>query len=147
MKNLVALLCMVLAFVGSVYSVECYSCDSENSPTCDEKVITCENRCMTQSTEYFNDENSPTEIRKGCTNDDSETNCGKKIEGNSTNGKSEITMSCCDSNLCNTDDLAFRSTPSFSTATSDPLQMIGAKKRTPKYYGYGMFGLGGKKLF
>ncbi|KAM4016132.1 uncharacterized protein ACNLHF_002586 isoform 2-T2 [Anomaloglossus baeobatrachus] len=98
MKTLVALLCMVSALVGSVYSIKCYSCYSKNSPTCDdEKVINCEHKYKDLSTV----------LRKGCITDYSNINCGRTQLFWYPDRKYETFMSCCDRNLCNTEGFAY----------------------------------------
>ncbi|KAM4016048.1 uncharacterized protein ACNLHF_002544 isoform 2-T2 [Anomaloglossus baeobatrachus] len=50
MKNLVALLCMVSALVGSVISSQCYFCESRNSTICNASKTEClGDECMTVS--------------------------------------------------------------------------------------------------
>ncbi|KAM4015195.1 uncharacterized protein ACNLHF_001842 [Anomaloglossus baeobatrachus] len=107
MKNLVALLCMVSALVGSVYSIKCYSCESRNSPTCDEKVINCEHRCVTESTEYFKKKVLSMSIEKGCIDDYTNEICGREIQMWDTRWRVKFISKCCDTNLCNTDGYAY----------------------------------------
>ncbi|CAJ0947463.1 unnamed protein product [Ranitomeya imitator] len=101
MKNLVVLVCVTSALVGSVFSYKCYSCFSRNSTTCNETETEClGDRCMTGSQHAYNNGTVYNSILKGCAN---ETLCGAKGSAVMENVKYRFYMNCCTGNLCNTD--------------------------------------------
>ncbi|KAM4015470.1 phospholipase A2 inhibitor and Ly6/PLAUR domain-containing protein-like [Anomaloglossus baeobatrachus] len=100
MKNLGALLCMISALVGSVFSYKCHSCYCRNSTTCNETEIECiGSQCMT-ACQYFNigENNTFKTIYRGCAN---ETLCGTKGSAMVTNMKFRFNVFCCTGHLCN----------------------------------------------
>ncbi|KAM4016938.1 uncharacterized protein ACNLHF_003094 [Anomaloglossus baeobatrachus] len=101
MKNLVALLCIISALVGSVFSYKCFSCFSPNSTTCNQSESEClGDRCMTASQYTFNGEVEFKSLIKACAN---ETLCGIKGAIARENVKFRFFVHCCTGNLCNTD--------------------------------------------
>ncbi|KAM4015538.1 uncharacterized protein ACNLHF_002195 [Anomaloglossus baeobatrachus] len=101
MKNLVALLFMISAFVISVFSSKCYSGFSRNSTTCNVSETEClGDRCMTASQYSYNNGIVYKSILKSCAND---TMCGAKGSMLVENGKFRFFMNCCIGKLCNTD--------------------------------------------
>ncbi|KAM4014906.1 phospholipase A2 inhibitor NAI-like [Anomaloglossus baeobatrachus] len=101
MKNLLALLFMISAFVVSVFSYKCYSCFSLNSTTCNESQIEClGDRCMTASQFYDREGDVFKSIFKSCAN---ETLCGTNGSAASENVMFRFHANCCTGNLCNTD--------------------------------------------
>ncbi|KAM4016947.1 uncharacterized protein ACNLHF_003102 [Anomaloglossus baeobatrachus] len=101
MKNLVALLCLISALVGSAVSSKCYYGFSPNSTTCNVSEIEClGDRCMTASQYSYNNGRVFNSIMKGCAN---ETMCG--AVGSASVGLLEYRfhMNCCNWSLCNTD--------------------------------------------
>ncbi|XP_075183496.1 uncharacterized protein LOC142255930 [Anomaloglossus baeobatrachus] len=103
MKNLVALLCMVSALVGSVFSHKCYSGMSRMSKTCNVTENEClGDRCMTISQHIFNDGMQFWSIMKGCAN---ETVCGANTsEAAAEKIKFQFHSNCCSGEFCNTDE-------------------------------------------
>ncbi|KAM4016047.1 phospholipase A2 inhibitor and Ly6/PLAUR domain-containing protein-like isoform 1-T1 [Anomaloglossus baeobatrachus] len=102
MKNLVALLCMVSALVGSVISSQCYFCESRNSTICNASKTEClGDECMTVSQHVTLNGSVCNAIYKGCAN---KTLCGpdgELVVGNTTylfSGR------CCTGDLCNTQE-------------------------------------------
>ncbi|KAM4015052.1 phospholipase A2 inhibitor 31 kDa subunit-like [Anomaloglossus baeobatrachus] len=99
MKNLVALLCVISALVGSVFSNKCHLCWSHNSTTCNVTETEClGDRCMTAS-QYFNaDKTVFKSIYKGCAND---TLCETKGSGMVEKLNFRFYAHCCTGDLCN----------------------------------------------
>ncbi|KAM4015770.1 uncharacterized protein ACNLHF_002387 [Anomaloglossus baeobatrachus] len=101
MKNLLALLFMISAFVVSVFSYKCNSCFSRNSTTCNESQIEClGDRCMTASQFYDKEGDVYKSILKSCAN---ETLCGTNGSVAIVNVIFRFYANCCTGNLCNTD--------------------------------------------
>ncbi|KAM4016496.1 phospholipase A2 inhibitor gamma subunit B-like [Anomaloglossus baeobatrachus] len=100
MKNLVALLCMISALVGSVSCIRCYSCESRTSTKCNVSETECfGNRCMTACQYFKVGEKEFTSIYRGCAND---TLCGTKGSGIVENMMFRFHLTCCTGELCNT---------------------------------------------
>ncbi|KAM4016425.1 phospholipase A2 inhibitor gamma subunit B-like isoform 2-T2 [Anomaloglossus baeobatrachus] len=102
MKNLVALLCMISALVGSASSYKCYSGFSPNSTTCKQSEIEClGNRCMTACQYVIRGGNMFKSILKSCAN---ETMCGTNGSVATENIMYRFYAKCCTGHLCNTDE-------------------------------------------
>ncbi|KAM4016850.1 phospholipase A2 inhibitor 31 kDa subunit-like [Anomaloglossus baeobatrachus] len=106
MKNLVALLCMISALAGSVFSYKCHFCYSPNSTTCNQTEIECiGGKCMTACQFFCNGKNTYKSIYKGCAND---TLCGSNgIVIPHKDVKYRFHLNCCSGPLCNTDKYNF----------------------------------------
>ncbi|KAM4015197.1 phospholipase A2 inhibitor and Ly6/PLAUR domain-containing protein-like [Anomaloglossus baeobatrachus] len=99
MKNLVALLCLISASIGSVFSHKCYSCWSRNSTICKEIEIDCLGAdCMTasQTVKLYGKEHYA--MFKGCSN---ETLCGAEGSGVVDQVEFKFLAHCCIGDLCN----------------------------------------------
>ncbi|KAM4016137.1 uncharacterized protein ACNLHF_002590 [Anomaloglossus baeobatrachus] len=105
MKNLVTLLCLISALVGSGFSVQCKSCDCVVPSNCKQTVVNCTtDRCMTSSMWMFDEEhgNMVKRIKRGCA---FFLWCGSENTGNDL---IRITHRCCPNPLCNTDEYAYK---------------------------------------
>ncbi|KAM4015193.1 uncharacterized protein ACNLHF_001840 [Anomaloglossus baeobatrachus] len=101
MKNLVALLCMISALVGSVMSFRCYSCESLTSAKFNMSEIEClGSQCMTASQYFRSGEKVFKAVYKGCANG---TLCGMKGSEVMENIAYRFYVNCCTGELCNTD--------------------------------------------
>ncbi|KAM4015894.1 phospholipase A2 inhibitor and Ly6/PLAUR domain-containing protein-like [Anomaloglossus baeobatrachus] len=99
MKNLAILVCVISAFVISVFSYKCYSCWSRNSTTCEESETEClGDRCMTAFQDFKLDGNVYKSMLKGCAN---ETMCGMNGSAMAENTKFLFVSHCCNGHLCN----------------------------------------------
>ncbi|KAM4016004.1 uncharacterized protein ACNLHF_002515 [Anomaloglossus baeobatrachus] len=105
MKNLVALLCLISALVGSAFSGKCRSCDCVVPSNCKETVINCStNGCMTVSEWMYFNEDFEKKIWKGC---EDSMRCGVKRSEDSGIYIYKSKYNCCTGDSCNTDGYAF----------------------------------------
>ncbi|KAM4016932.1 uncharacterized protein ACNLHF_003088 [Anomaloglossus baeobatrachus] len=105
MKNLVALLCMISALVGSVFSVKCKYCEG-SSPNCKETVIDCPtDGCMTTSEWMFFRGEVKKFLLKGCK---IATYCGRNNSDVSGTIMLKSIDTCCNSDMCNNGTYAFK---------------------------------------
>ncbi|XP_077113483.1 phospholipase A2 inhibitor and Ly6/PLAUR domain-containing protein-like [Ranitomeya variabilis] len=102
MKNLVALLCVISALVGSVLSsYRCMSGVSYNSTTCNVSEIEClAAGCMIVSQYFYINGTFLKSIYKGCAN---ESICGLQGSVRYEHVIYRFYANCCSGNLCNTD--------------------------------------------
>ncbi|XP_069597014.1 phospholipase A2 inhibitor and Ly6/PLAUR domain-containing protein-like [Ranitomeya imitator] len=101
MKNLVALLCVISALVGSVFSYRCMSGVSYNSTTCNVSEIEClAAGCMTVCQFVYVDGHYFKSIYKGCAN---ESICGLRGSAFHERVILRFYAKCCTGDLCNTD--------------------------------------------
>ncbi|KAM4016942.1 uncharacterized protein ACNLHF_003099 [Anomaloglossus baeobatrachus] len=108
MKNLVALLCLISALVGSGFSGQCKSCDCDVPSNCKETVVNCTtDRCMTSSLWRFNEEhgNMVKRIQRGC---EAFMWCGINLSDDYGPNIVRLTHRCCPGPLCNTDGYAYK---------------------------------------
>ncbi|XP_073425939.1 phospholipase A2 inhibitor and Ly6/PLAUR domain-containing protein-like [Dendrobates tinctorius] len=101
MKNVVILLCIISALVGSVFSHRCMSGVAYNSTTCNVSEIEClAAGCMTVCQYFYVDGKIFKSIYKGCAN---ESICGLQGSGFHERVIFRFNANCCTGNLCNTD--------------------------------------------
>ncbi|KAM4014874.1 uncharacterized protein ACNLHF_001607 [Anomaloglossus baeobatrachus] len=99
MKNLVTLLCVIAALVGSVFSYKCYSCQSDNSTTCAVTTVNClSSRCVTACQLFGVDNDNIYSIYKGCAN---EILCGTNGSAVAESLNYRMNVQCCSGHLCN----------------------------------------------
>ncbi|KAM4015473.1 uncharacterized protein ACNLHF_002143 [Anomaloglossus baeobatrachus] len=105
MKKLVALLCLISALVGSVFSIKCKYCEG-SSPNCKETVTDCPtDGCMTTSKWMFYYGEVEKFLLKGCKIANS---CGMNISDESRTTMHKSIYTCCNGDMCNNGTYAFK---------------------------------------